>query len=223
MIIREIFPLASYFGSSRFVVRNFVQVSSLNFTVDYVRSRRGRERKKTLLNSSRATDTSSQPATSDDIDFRPVFRFQNTSGGVQAPPRPPFRGPTSHDELLQPNRGPYAIDSASRLRLRSLGSPPCAPSSPLYALLPPFGLCLFSSTWFLRRVFFFSAIRLSLSLSLSKSLYPPPLLPQKTEKFPPLFRKVSRGTAHCIGCRTRNKRTGINWREENGREGRGYT
>lgn len=49
-------------------------------------------------------------------------------------------------------------------RLRAL------PPPPFYALLPPFGLCLFSSTWFLRRVFFFSAIRLSLSLSLSKSI-----------------------------------------------------
>lgn len=85
-------------------------------------------------------------------------------------------------------------------RLRAL------PPPPFYALLPPFGLCLFSSTWFLRRVFAspqFVSLSLSQNLSLSSSSPP-----QKTEKFPPLFRKVSKGTAHCIGCRTRNKRNG---------------
>lgn len=101
-------------------------------------------------------------------------------------------------------------------RLRALPPPPSTHFFPLSVFVSSLarGSCAASSS---------SPQFVSLSLSLKIYLYPPPPLPQKTEKFPPLFRKVSRGTAHCIGCRTRNKRTGINWREENGREGRGYT
>lgn len=100
-------------------------------------------------------------------------------------------------------------------RLRALPPPPSTHFFPLSVFVSSLarGSCAASSSSP-------QFVSLSLSQNLSLSSSSPP---QKTEKFPPPFRKVSKGTAHCIGCRTRNKRTGINWREENGREGRGYT
>lgn len=100
-------------------------------------------------------------------------------------------------------------------RLRALPPPPSMHFFPLSVFVSSLarGSCAASSL--LRNS--------SLSLSLKIYLYPPPPLPRKRKNFLLCFERSRKVRHIASGVERETNETGINWREENGREGRGYT
>lgn len=188
--------------------------------MNYVRSRRGREEE----NASKFVPSHRRNQPTSHVRWHRFSASVPLSKHVRRCPSP------SETAFSRSNQSRWAIiaEPGTLCNRFCISSSSSGVASVRSLLLPvrtssPFGLCLFSSTWFLRRVLASTALlhKFRLFLCLFVSIY---LLP--VEKFPPLFLQEKQKGLERYGtlqwCKTWKKRRALIG-EENGHEGRGHT